>query len=449
MTETIRYARSGDVRIAYRVEGDGPFDLVFVPPVASNVEVDWDRHPLRSKLYQRLATFSRLILFDKRGTGLSDPVSGLPGLDERMDDLRAVIDAVGTDRAAFFGVGEGGPLSLLFASTFPDRIFALVLLASAPRFVRSHDFPWGPSREEYESEIEAFEKDWGTASGVAARDMRELSLAAATDEEQVRAWATASRHGASPGALVKLLRMNMEIDVRSLLPTVRVATLVLHRTHDWIDVGAARHMAERIPEARFVELTEPDLLDDLDPIAEETRSFLQTCWDARAWEIDETNRVLATVLFTDIVGSAEQAVELGDAAWVDLIRLHNSIVRRQLIRFRGRELDTAGDGFFAMFDGPARAIRCAVAIRDELVAAGLRIRAGLHTGECEVVEGKIGGVAVAVGARVAGLATPGEVLVSGTVRDLVAGAGLAFSDRGVAELKGVPGDWRVYAVETG
>ena len=208
-------------------------------------------------------------------------------------------------------------------------------------------------------------------------------------------------------------------------------------------------MAEQIPGARFVELPEPDLLDDLDSIVGETCSFLETCWDARAWEIDETNRVLATVLFTDIVGSTEQAVELGDAAWVDVIRLHNTIVRRQLIRFRGRELDTAGDGFFAMFDGPARAIQCAVAIRDELVAAGLRIRAGLHTGECEVVEGKIGGVAVAVGARVAGLAPPGEVLVSGTLRDLVAGVGFAFSDRGVAELKGVPGDWRVYAVETG
>jgi class 3 adenylate cyclase len=434
-----RYAKSGGLNIAYQVVGDGPFDLVYVPGWVSNVEAMWDE-PSHARLLTRLASFSRLILFDKRGTGLSDPVGldQLPTLEERMDDVRAVMDAAGSESAALFGSSEGGLMSVLFAATFPERTEALVTLAIYAKRLWSPDYPWAPTPEARAAEIEAIERTWGGEMDIS-------TLAPSADEAFKRRAVAYLRRSASPGAAVALLRMNSQIDVRHVLPTIRVPTLVLQRVEDRdVNVEEGRWIAQQIPGAKYVELPGDEHLiwaGDVDAVVDEVEEFL-----TGRRPVPEPDRILATVLFTDIVGSTERASEVGDRRWRELLERHHTLVRTQLGRFHGRELDTAGDGFFAAFDGPARAIRCARAIREAVRELGLEVRAGLHTGECELVGDKMAGVAVNTGARVAALAEPGEVLVSSTVKDLVAGSGIEFDDRGTHDLKGVPGEWRLYAV---
>jgi pimeloyl-ACP methyl ester carboxylesterase/class 3 adenylate cyclase len=439
MLPQTRYARSGDVSIAYQVVGDGPIDLVLVPGWVSNVDVFWEE-PTLARMLTRLASFSRLILFDKRGTGLSDRVADLPSLEVRMDDMRAVMDAAGSERAAVFGYSEGGPMCVLFAATYPERVSALVMVGAFARRTRAPDYPWGPSTEQQLAFVEQMERDWGGPVGIEAR-----SPSLAQDERYRQWWSRWLRSSASPTAAGRLMRMNMEIDVRQVLPAVRVPTLVLHSVNDrLVDIGAGRYLAERIPGAKLVELQGIDHIPwgcDSDLIVDEIEEFLT---GARPGA--ESDRVLATVLFTDIVGATERAAQVGDRRWLDLLDSHHALVRRELGHFRGREIDTAGDGFLATFDGPARAVRCACAISSGVRALGLEIRAGLHTGECESIGSKLGGIAVHTGARVAAQAGAGEVLVSSTVKDLVAGSGLAFDDRGVQRLKGIPGEWRLFAV---
>jgi pimeloyl-ACP methyl ester carboxylesterase len=443
MQPETRYARSGDVNIAYQVVGEGPRDLVYVPGWVSNVEMMWEQ-PAMAHFLERLASFSRLILFDKRGTGLSDRVSNdkLPTLEQRMDDVRAVLETVGSERAALFGHSEGGNMCLLFAATYPKRTIALVTLGCfAKRRDPDDDYPWAPTAESREETTADVERNWGH---LRPEDVEYYAPSRVGDEEFIRNFERYFRRGASPGAAAALLRMNSYIDVRSVLPTIRVPTLVLHRTGDRdVQLAEGRYLAARIPGARFVELSGDDhaiAAGDTDALADEIEEFL-----TGTRPVPDLDRVLATVLFTDIVGSTERAVELGDRRWRDLLGAHDAAVRRELDRFRGREVDTAGDGFLATFDGPARAVRCAISAGEAIRGLGVEIRAGIHTGECELDGPKVRGIAVHTGARIASLAGAGEVLVSQTVKDLVSGSGLTFEDRGLHELKGVPGEWRVYA----
>jgi pimeloyl-ACP methyl ester carboxylesterase len=438
MIPQTRYAKSGDLNIAYQVVGEGPLDLVYVPGWISNVELMWEE-PAHAHVLGRLASFSRLILFDKRGTGLSDPVSldRLPTLEERMDDVRAVMDAIGCEQAAVFGFSEGGVMSALFAATYPKRTIALALYGTFAKRVWSPDYPWAPTPENRQVELELLERNWG--------DRMDLDQLAPSESDAFKQrLASYFRRSASPGAAVALLRMNTQHDIRHILPSIKVPTLVLHRVDDVdVKVEEGRWIAAQIPGAKYVELSGDSHTlwgGNTDEVVDELEEFF-----TGARRGPEPDRVLATVLFTDIVGSTQKAVELGDRRWRELLAGHDAIVRRQLERYRGREVDTAGDGFFATFDGPARAVRCATSIRDSVGALGLEIRAGVHTGECELDGDKIRGVAVHTGARVSALAQPGEVLVSGTVRDLVSGSGLAFEDRGEQALKGV-GTRQIYAV---
>jgi pimeloyl-ACP methyl ester carboxylesterase len=432
-----QYAKSGDVNIAYQVVGDGPLDLVLVPGFVSHLESDWDE-PRSAHFLERLASFSRLIRFDKRGTGLSDRPAGLPDLETRMDDVRAVIDAVGSESAALFGYSEGGPMCCLFAATYPDRTTALVLYGTyAKRTDPDDDYPWAATWEQRQAYADQVEREWGFESDLG-------TMAPNADAALTAWWRARARASASPGAARALILMNSRIDVRRVLPTIRVPALVLHRSGDRDSrLEEGRYIADRIPGARFVELTGDDHIPwiDADQIVDEVEEFLTGVRRG-----PEPDRVLATVLVTDIVGSSERAAELGDRRWRDLLEAHHALVRGELARWRGREVDTAGDGFLATFDGPARGIRCACAIRDGLQALGLEIRAGLHTGECEIIGGKVGGIAVHTAARVAARAAAGEVLVSGTVRDLIAGSGIELEDRGVHALKGIPGEWPLLAV---
>lgn len=437
-----RYARSGDVKVAYQVFGEGPLDLVLVPGFISNLELAWYQ-PRLVQFFERLASFARMIWFDKRGTGASDPVEGVPTLEARMDDVRAVMETARSDRAVLMGFSEGGPMSILFAATYPEKTLGLVLYGTAAKTVRSPDYPWGATLEEAFQSITRIERHWGE-SEFCDQTLRVMAPSVADDHDFRRWWRSYLRVGASPATAAALERMNMEIDVRHVLSAIRVPTLVLHRADDFHDVAQARYLAERIPTARYVELEGADhfaWIGDTEAVVREVESFL-----SGATEAPEPDRVLATVVFTDIVGATAKAAELGDAAWRELLREHHARVRTQLARFRGQEIDTAGDGFFASFDGPARAIRCARATRDAMRDLDLEVRAGLHTGECEQIEGKVGGIAVHIGARVAAEAGPGEVLVSSTVKDLVAGSGIEFEDRGEHKLKGIPEARRLFAV---
>ncbi|HET8895589.1 MAG TPA: adenylate/guanylate cyclase domain-containing protein [Gaiellaceae bacterium] len=432
----VLYARSGDVNIAYQVVGDGSLDLVLVSGFVSHLQIDWEDTE-SAHFLERLASFSRLIRFDKRGTGLSDRPGGLPDLETRMDDVRAVMDAVGSERAAIFGYSEGGPMSVLFAATYPSRTTALVLYGTyAKRRDPTEDYPWAPTGEERERYAEEIEAAWAWEA-----DMRRMAPTA--DEAGAAWWARRAHAAASPGAARDLILMNSQIDVRSILPAVTVPTLVLHRTGDSDSrVQEGRYIAEHIPGAQFIELPGDDHVPWMngDQVVDEIEEFLTGVRPA-----PEPDRVLMTLLFTDIVGSTDKAASLGDSRWRKLLDEHHAVVRRELMRFRGREVDTAGDGFFATFDGPARAVRAAQAIREGVRGLGIEIRAGVHTGECELAGDAVRGIAVHTAARVAAQASAGEVLVSMTVRDLVAGSGLEFDDRGVAELKGV-GEWRLFAV---
>jgi class 3 adenylate cyclase len=420
------------------VVGDGPLDLVYVPGWVSHVELAWEM-PELVRAFERLSSFSRLILFDKRGTGMSDPVAlaSLPTLEQRMDDVRAVMDAVGSERAVVFGASEGGNMSMLFAATYPQRTVALCTFGCTARRLWTADYPWAPTWEARLAAIRQVERDW--ADGLGWED-----IAPSLDRDGLAELGRYYRRCASPGAAVALLTMNSHVDVRDVLPTIQCPTVVMHRVDDRdARIEEGRYVAARIPGARFVEFPGAD------------HSWWTQGQDAIIDQIEENvtgarptpqpNRVLATILFTDIVGSTERVRELGDQAWTQLLARHHATVRRELERFRGHEVDTAGDGFLATFDGPARAIRCALATRDAVRGMGLEIRAGLHTGECELLGDKVAGIAVHTGARISALAGPNEVLVSATVRDLVSGSGIAFADRGEHELKGV-GRRQVYVV---
>ena len=434
MQREVHYARSGDVNIAYQVVGDGPLDLVLVSGFVSHLELDWEE-PRSAHFLERLASFSRLIRFDKRGTGLSDRPGGLPDLETRMDDVRAVMDAVGIERAPLFGYSEGGPMSILFAATYPSRTAALVLYGTyAKRRDPTDDYPWAATWDERRRYAAEIEKSWGWEA-----DMKRMAPGA--DDAMATWWARRAHAAASPGAARDLILMNSQIDIRAVLPSVSVPTLVLHRTGD-IDsrVEEGRYVAERIPGSRFVELDGDDHVPwiDADQVVDEVEEFLTGVRPA-----PRSDRVLTTLLFTDIVGSTARASQLGDRRWRDLLDSHHALVRRELARFRGNEVDTAGDGFFATFDGPARAVRAGCAIRDAVRTLGLEIRAGVHTGECELSMGSVRGIAVHAAARVASHAGAGQVFASSTVRDLVAGSGIEFVDAGSAELKGL-GTWRLY-----
>jgi pimeloyl-ACP methyl ester carboxylesterase len=430
MQPVTHYAKSGDVHIAYQVFGDGPVSLVIVPGFVSNIEHFWDESGLARWLL-RMASYARVVTFDKRGTGLSDRVE-IAGLEQRMDDLRAVMDAAGIDQSAVLGISEGGSLSVLFAATHPDRCSALVLYGGFPR----------SKTEAVDAFLSYVDQAWGTGSSLPL-----FAPSRVNDPAFQQWWSRFERLGASPASVAALMRMYKEIDVRAILPTIQAPTLVIHRTADRvISVGAGRSFAKHIPGARLLELPGDDHLffvgENADEIADAIEEFLT---GARA--PIEVDRVLATVLFTDIVGSTEKAAALGDRRWRDLLDNHHATIRRNLARFRGHEVKTTGDGILATFDGPARGVRCACAIADEIRPLGIEVRAGLHTGECEMTDDDVSGIAVHIGARVAALGGAGEVLVSSTVKDLVAGSGLRFGDRGSQSLKGVPGDWRIFAVE--
>jgi len=426
----IEYTRSGDVAIAYQTFGDGQRDLVLVP-MFSNLVFPWANSDWRG-MYERFASFSRLIMFDKRGTGLSDRPRELGPLETRMDDIRAVLDAVGADRATLVGMGEGGHTCALFAATYPERTEALALFNTPARVVSAEDYPHGIPEDEWRAQLRTIRERWG------ARDYFEAqarSINPAADDEFVDWFVTCQRFCASPAAALTFYRVYGETDLREMLPTIRVPTLVLYRH---AERGQMLDLARRIKDARALEI-EGGGFAAFEALTREVEAFLS----GRETEpVPDT--VLATVMFTDIVGSTERAAALGDRAWRDLLQDHHIVVRRELARFRGEELDTAGDGFFAVFDGPARAISCARAIVGAVGEIGLDVRAGVHTGECELQDGKVAGIAVNIGARVAAAADAGEVLVSGTVKDLVAGSGIEFEERGVHELKGVPGEWRLY-----
>ena len=431
-----RYARNGDINVAYQVFGEGEVHLVMVPGFISHIENYWDE-PRLAQFLRRLGSFSRVILFDKQGTGLSDRSSKLPGMDDRMDDVTAVMDAVGIEQAAVFGISEGGSLATLFAASHPDRSRALILYGAFARFIS-----WFPTQEALEGLFQYVDSAWGSGESLPM-----FAPTMTNDLALKEWWGKFERLGASPGAAKTIMRMNSQIDITDILPTVNVPTLVIHRKDDvTVNVEGGRLLAERIPNAKYVELSGADHLpfvgENPNRILDEMAQFL-----TGELRPIETERILATVLFTDIVDSTQRAADLGDRQWRDLLERHHSLVRGELNRFRGREVDTAGDGFFATFDGPARGIRCACAIRDAVSSLGITIRAGLHTGECEVMGDKVSGIAVHISARAMKKADPGEVLVSSTVKDLVAGSGLHFNDRGKHSLKGVPGEWRLFLVE--
>lgn len=428
----IHYARSGDVAIAYQVVGDGPIDIVFVPTFA-NLVFPWFNRDWKA-FYDGLASFARLILLDKRGTGLSDRPRDLGSLEARMDDIRAVVDAVEAERAVLVASGAGGQPCAMFAATYPERTRALVLVNTPARAVKAEDYAYGLEPDAWREQLREVRQRWGERDYFEEQARRANPSA---DDEFVSWFVTCQRFNASPGAALNFYRVLGETDLRDVLSSISVPTLVLHgpaQRDEMLDV------ARRVPDARSVALAADTLIETFESIARETRAFVE---DERPEDVPDS--VLATVLFTDLVGSTERAATIGDRAWRDLLSRHHEDVRRELVRYRGEEIDSAGDGFFCRFDGPARAVACAQTIVTRAKELDLAVRAGIHTGECEVVGEKLAGISVVTGARVAALADSGEVLVSQTVKDLVAGSGFEFIDRGTHELKGVPGDWRLYS----
>lgn len=431
--------------IAYEVVGDGPFDLVYDPGWFSNLECIWEMPDLGDFL-RELAGCSRLIVFDSRGSGLSDhpSTSDSVALEDRVDDIRAVMDAAGSERAVLFGSDEGGARCVLFAASHPARTTALVTFGIWAKYRASFDYPWGWPEERHRAFLSLIQNTWGTEE-FWRTDTYLGASSIRSNPDRVRAWARYARLSLSPGAAMAHDRMARDVDIRAVLPTVRVPTMVMHRLDDTSEsVEQARYIGERIPGAEVVELPGVEhapFLGDTAAVLDHLRSFI-----GAVREEAEFDRVLATVVFTDLVGSTEHVVALGDRAWRDLVEPHHATIRRLLARYRGTEVDTAGDGFFATFDGPARGVRCAQAIVEAVRSLGLEVRAGVHTGEVETINDKVGGVAVNIGARIAAMAGTGEVLVSSTVKDLTAGSGLAYEDAGEHELKGIPGAWHVYRV---
>ncbi|MDP3938075.1 MAG: alpha/beta fold hydrolase [Deltaproteobacteria bacterium] len=438
MPPKTKYAKSEGASIAYQVLGDGPFDLLLIPGFVSHVEAVWD-FPGGRRFLNRLGSFSRLIQYDKRGTGLSDPVSEVPSTEQRVTDVQAVLDAAGSEKPAIMGVSEGGPLAIHFAAHHPERTRSLVLYGTAPRFAYAPDYEGGAPPEVFETMLHSIEEHWG--EGVLL-DVFAPSLAG--DPAALELWGQFQRVAASPSMARKVTEALFKIDVRDLLPRIQAPTLVLHRADEIaVPVQSARYMAERIPGAKLVELPGADHMPfagDVDALVGEIEEFL-----TGERHGDEAERVMATILFTDIVDSTLKARELGDHGWGELLERYHAVVRKELARFNGREMDTAGDGFFAAFDRPAKAIECARAVRQAVEKLGLRVRAGLHAGECEIVGKKLGGMAVHIAARVMSLAGPGEILVSETVKSLLLGSNLPFDDRGVHALKGIPAEWRLFS----
>jgi pimeloyl-ACP methyl ester carboxylesterase len=436
-TPETRYARSGELNIAYQVVGDGPLDIVFVPGVISHLDLQWGLPGVR-RFFARLMSFSRVILFDKRGTGLSDPVAGPAPLEERMDDLRAVMDAAGSERAAIVGLSEGGPLAILFTATYPERVSALALCGTFVCGDLDEGAPAEPDWLQGKAKIDEAMLEWGSGK------LMRLFAPSAEGAQLQQSMAAFERSAASPRMARAFFDMNAETDVRDILPTVNVPTLVVQREHEIMPVAQARYIAAHIPGARLALLPGVDhmpFVGDVDRYAGEIEGFLTSALTECAPE-----RVLTTVLFTDIIASTERASELGDRRWRELLEEHYRLVREQLGRFRGREVTTTGDGFLAAFDGPARAIRCGQTLIERLGEVGVPIRAGMHTGECEVIGNDLAGIAVHIGARISALGESGELLVSSTVRDLVVGSGIEFEAHGEHTLKGIADPWRVYRV---
>lgn len=435
----VQYARSGDGNVAYQVYGEGKFDLVLVFGFISHLDLFWDGPPFQQWI-ERLSSFARVIMFDKRGVGLSDPIADVPTLEERMDDVRAVMDAAGSERAVIFGQSEGGQMALLFASTYPERTQALVLYGTMARSTADDDYPWAaPADVLLQSNQEFMVPLWGQGASI---DVFSPSLA---DDPQSREfYARLERQAASPQTTFQLFRMFLDLDVRHVLPTIQVPTLILHRRGDRVvNVRAARYLAEHIPGAKYVEMEGIDhniLAGNTDLILEEIEEFLTGVRPTPVFD-----RVLATVMFTDVVDSTSRASEMGDRAWKELLESHQRAVRNELERFKGREIKTTGDGFLATFDGPARAVRCALSIVEAVRPLGIEVRVGVHTGEVEVMGDDVGGIAVHTASRISSLAGSSEVLVSRTVKDLVAGSGIQFEDRGTHTLKGVPDEWALLA----
>jgi class 3 adenylate cyclase len=434
-----RYAKSGDLHIAYAVEGDGPIDLVWIPPWVSQVEYLW-AEPSLERVMARLTQFARVITFDRRGSGLSDPFFGAPTLEDQMDDVLAVMDAAGSESAAICGTLEGGPMAALFAATHPDRTDALILYATFARATWAPDYEWAWSAEQRDEHMDELVAHWG--EGLVASSVAPSQIA----DPGFMEWAgRLERLAASPSTIRRIFELIGEFDVRDVLPSIRVPTLVMHRAGDsFIKVEHSRYIASKVPGARYVELEGDENMfsvGDWEGLIGELEEFLTGTRHER-----EPDRMLATVLFTDICDSTRRAAEMGDRGWRFLLERHDALFRQALDRHRGREVKRTGDGFLATFDGPARAIRCAASVAEAMGSLGLQIRAGLHTGELEVMDGDLGGLAVHIASRVMGAAGPNEVLVSGTVKDLVVGSGIDFEDRGERELRGVPGEWRLYAV---
>jgi pimeloyl-ACP methyl ester carboxylesterase len=439
MDSPTRYADADGVSIAYKVHGEGPLDLVFVPGFVCHVELFWEQ-PAVARFLRRLTSFLRLVIFDKRGQGLSDRPAKPPTLEDSMGDLRAVMEAAGCERPAIFGISEGGPMSALFAATYPERVSSLVLYGTYARMVEAPDFPWGIPESALDTWAETMRREWGGPVGV-----KLWAPSAVGDTEFEDWWARLLRQGTSPGGAINLTDLYREIDVRGVLSSIDVPTLVLHRSGDKVvPVRQAHYIAEQIPGARCVELGGDDHLPtvgDQDALLDEVEEFLTGSRRAH-----EPERALTTVLFTDIVGSTETAARLGDRRWRDVLERHDAETRRQIDVHRGREVKTTGDGFLATFDGPARAIRCARAIGGAMGDIGLEVRSGIHTGEVELIGSDVSGMAVNIGARIGALAGPNEVLVSSTVRELVVGSGIEFTERGAHTLKGAPGEWQLFAV---
>jgi pimeloyl-ACP methyl ester carboxylesterase len=436
-----RYAKTGDIHIAYQVFGTGPIDMVLATEFWHSIEVQWDQPDL-AEFLERLGSFARVISFDQRGSGVSDPVSidELTSLDIWMDDIHAVMDAAGSESAVFYGIGGGGTMAMLYAATHPERVSGLVLVNSFARLLRADDYPWGRAPELEEEVMDVMRTGWG--KGV----FLDLMAPSRVSDEQFRQWwARYQRVGASPGTVLSMRKMFGQIDVRDVLPSIRAPTLILHRANTpFYRVEHGRYLAENISGAELVEVPGTDhfsFTEQPEPILRETERFLSGIAGP-----PKSDRQLATVFFTDIVDSTSVIAQIGDARWRDLLQRQRAIVRRELERHQGNEIDTAGDGFLATFDGPARAVRCACVVRDAVRELGIELRAGLHTGEVELLGDGLAGVAVHIGQRVLAAAGPSEVLVSSTVRDLTAGAGIEFEDRGLHALKGVPEDWRLFAV---